>query len=114
MLATGGRDQERSPTVGLYSRFVVVQFIARPAGCLLACTPPATMFCVETGNKLPYYEPLGVQLRKFQTLLEFSLNAYCAGLIPPQVSESFPSGLTANPSVAVAFCFISRSFRARL
>ena len=28
------------------------------------CKPPYILFCVGTGNKLPYYEPLDVQLRK--------------------------------------------------
>ena len=32
-------------------RFVVAQFIARPAGRSLAGKPPAVLFCVETGNK---------------------------------------------------------------
>ena len=45
-------------------QFVVAQFIARSASRSLLCTLPDMLFCVETGNKLPYYEPLNFQLRK--------------------------------------------------
>ena len=57
--------------VGTYVvRFVVAQFIARPAGRLLACAPPAVLFRVETGNKLPYYELLAFnRLRRSEILI---------------------------------------------
>ena len=45
-------------------QFVVAQFIARRLVVRLLVNHPDLLFCVETGNKLPYYEPLNVQLRK--------------------------------------------------
>ncbi len=45
-------------------RFVVAQCIARLAGRAPLGTSPDMLFCVETVNKLPDYEPLDVQLRK--------------------------------------------------
>ena len=45
-------------------RFVVVQFIARPAGRPLAHTLATMLMCVEMGHKFHYYEPMGTQFRK--------------------------------------------------
>ena len=45
-------------------RFVVVQFIARPASRSLAHTLATMLMCVETGNKFHYDEPMGTQFRK--------------------------------------------------
>ena len=66
LVATGRGPLSHSLFTRLNSnnRFVVAQCVARPVGRPLVCTPPAMLFCVETSNKLPYHEPLGVQLRK--------------------------------------------------
>ena len=63
-------------------RFVVVQFIARPAGRSLAHTLATMLMCVETSNKFHCYEPMGTQFRKPHLEIPRFIRRYCLNTYP--------------------------------